>query len=55
VIANSEAVAKKSVELATATASVRSRWNGTIGSAACRSRTTKAAAATTVVAIRATI
>ena len=42
-IENSAAVARKSAALAVATVRVRSRCNGTIGSAARRSRTTSAA------------
>ena len=49
--ANSAAVPRNSAPLATATARVRSSPNGTIGSAARRSRTSSAPASTTVAAI----
>ena len=49
----SAAVARNSAALAMATGPVRSRWKGTIGSAARRSRTNSAPVRTTVVAISA--
>ena len=52
---NSAAVARNSVALAMATGPVRSRWKGTIGSAARRSRTSSAADRTSVAAISAMI
>jgi hypothetical protein len=55
VIENSAAVARNMAELATAMTRVRSRWKGTIGSAARRSRASRAPASTTVAAIRPTI
>jgi hypothetical protein len=51
VIEKSAAMARNSAALATATVRVRSRWKGTIGSAAERSRATRAAASASVAAI----
>jgi hypothetical protein len=55
VIEKSAAVARNSAELATATARVRRRPIGTIGSAARRSRAVSAAQSSTVAAISAKI
>ena len=49
---NSAAVARNSAALAMATGPVRSRWKGTIGSAARRSRASSAPDRTTVAAMR---